>query len=221
MSAALQSPPGSLPFTTGDTVSAELMTDQFLLGCKMDTIIYQYPSANGVNQWQWIFDGTDTSLVQDPSPRLYSVFGAKKVRLVVSNDYCSDTASFSPMLGNAIKAALEVPNILCPKDDAIYLNKSTGELNSWTWDFGDGATYSGETPPQRLYPLTGIETIYTVTLVIGNAIGCYDTARQSIDVLRSCYIAVPNAFTPNGDGLNDYLYPLNCLQSGQYDLQGF
>jgi len=35
------SPPGSLPFTTGDTVSAKLMTDQILLGCKADTIIYR------------------------------------------------------------------------------------------------------------------------------------------------------------------------------------
>jgi gliding motility-associated-like protein len=215
------SPPGSLPFTTGDTVSAKLMTDQVLLGCKMDTIIYQYPDANGVNQWQWIFDGADTSLAQDPPSRLYSVFGTKNVRLVVSNGYCSDTASFSPLLGNAIKATLEVPNILCPKDNADYLNKSTGDLNSFTWDLGDGFGFSGETPPPHLYPLTGIETIYKVTLIVGNALGCYDTAVQSIDVLRSCYIAVPTAFTPNGDGLNDYLYPLNAYKADNLTFKVF
>jgi gliding motility-associated-like protein len=215
------SPPGSLPFTTGDTVSAELMTDQVFFGCKTDTIIYQYPDANGVNQWQWIFDGADTSLAQDPAPRLYSVFGTKNVRLVVSNGYCSDTANFSPVLGNAIKAALEVPNILCPKDNADYLNKSTGDLNSWNWDFGDGATFSGETPPQHLYPQTGIETTYKVTLIVGNALGCYDTAAQSIDVLRSCYIAVPSAFTPNGDGLNDLLYPLNAYKADNMTFKVF
>ncbi|HEY1214994.1 MAG TPA: PKD domain-containing protein, partial [Bryobacteraceae bacterium] len=215
------SPPGSLPFTTGDTVSADLMTDQILLGCKADTIIYQYPTVNGVTQWQWIFDGTDTSLAQDPPARIYSVFGTKNVRLVVSNGYCSDTVSVSPVLGNAIKAALEVPNILCPKDNATYLDKSTGDLDSWTWDFGDGSGFSGETPPEHLYPLTGIETLYTVTLVVGNAIGCYDTAAQNIDVLRSCYIAVPNAFTPNGDGLNDYLYPLNAYKADHLTFKVF
>jgi gliding motility-associated-like protein len=217
----LASPPGSLPFTTGDTVSAGLLTDQILLGCKSDTIIYQYPSTDGVNQWQWIFDNADTSLLQDPPMQIYSAFGTKNVRLVVSNGYCTDTANFSPVLGNAIKAALEAPNILCPKDEANYLNKSSGTLTSWNWDFGDGAGFSGETAPNHLYPPTGIETRYTVTLVVGNAIGCYDTAAQQIDVLRSCYIAVPNAFTPNGDGVNDYLYPLNAFKADHLTFKVF
>ncbi|HEY4107841.1 gliding motility-associated C-terminal domain-containing protein [Puia sp.] len=215
------SPAGSLPFTTGDTVSADLLTDQVLLGCKTDTIVYHYPSVNGVNQWQWIFDGADTSLLQDPPTRLYPVFDTKNVRLVVSNGYCTDTANLSPILGNAIDAGLEVPDILCPKDYAAYLNKSTGTLDSWNWDFGDGATFSGETPPEHLYPLTGIETKYTVTLVVGNTLGCYDTAAQQIDVLRSCYIAVPNAFTPNGDGLNDFLYPLNAYKADNLSFKVF
>jgi len=215
------SPPASLPFTTGDTVSAKLMTDNILPGCKTDTIIYKYPDANGVNKWEWVFDGTDTSRAQDPPPRIYSVFGTKTVRLTVSDGYCSDTLNVSLVLGNAIKAALEVPNILCPKDEASYLNKSTGDLNSWTWDFGDGSGFNGETPPRHLYPLTGIETVYTVTLVVGNALGCYDSATQSIDVLRSCYIAVPNAFTPNGDGLNDYLYPLNAFKADNLTFKVF
>jgi gliding motility-associated-like protein len=31
--------------------------------------------------------------------------------------------------------------------------------------------------------------------------------------VNNCYIVVPSAFTPNHDGLNDYLYPLNAYKA--------
>jgi len=32
-------------------------------------------------------------------------------------------------------------------------------------------------------------------------------------VINNCFIAVPSAFTPNADGLNDFLYPLNAYKA--------
>jgi gliding motility-associated-like protein len=53
----------------------------------------------------------------------------------------------------------------------------------------------------------------TILLTIRNSYGCEDTATQKIKVVNNCFIAVPTAFTPNGDGLNDYLYPLNAYKA--------
>ena len=207
----------TLSFTVKDTVSAAFR-DQVLLGCRNDTIQFTYVPKNGVNQWQWVFDQKDTSLTLDPQ-RLYTVFNTRTVQLIVSNGFCSDTASATIPLDNAMKAAFEAPNLLCPQDQAQFANNSSGDVLSWDWNFGDGTGSSFQAPPGHLYRQTGIETKYDVMLVVQNKLGCRDTAAHQVDVLRSCYIAVPSAFTPNGDGVNDYLYPLNAYNADDLDFR--
>ncbi|MFT4061594.1 MAG: gliding motility-associated C-terminal domain-containing protein [Edaphocola sp.] len=52
-----------------------------------------------------------------------------------------------------------------------------------------------------------------VTLTVYNQYGCFDTAMILVPTKPCCEVFVPNAFSPNGDGLNDYFKP--SLQSGQ------
>jgi gliding motility-associated-like protein len=49
-------------------------------------------------------------------------------------------------------------------------------------------------------------------LTITNEWGCSTT--DSVEVFKDCYIDIPNAFSPNGDGLNDYFIPRQYLSSG-------
>ena len=210
----LTTPAATLNFFTKDTVSAALFTQQILGGCRNDTVELAYPSKDLVNQWQWVFDGTDTSRLQDPPEKIYPDSGSHTIQLIVSNGFCSDTANTVVSLENSVNAKFEAPNITCPKDYVQLLNNSSGvTISSWNWEFGDGTSSNVQSPPDHLYPLTGVETKYTISLIVANDQGCSDTARQQIDVLRSCFIAVPSAFTPNGDGLNDYLYPLNAFKA--------
>jgi gliding motility-associated-like protein len=43
--------------------------------------------------------------------------------------------------------------------------------------------------------------------------------RKQLTVLDNCYIAVPSAFTPNGDGLNDFLYPNNAIKADNLEFR--
>jgi gliding motility-associated-like protein len=208
----IETPAGaSISFSTKDTVSAAF---NYILeyGCRYDTISLNYLSANGVNDSQWIIDSTFASSSFSPS-LIETVFGPRKLQHIVSNGFCSDTVTEIINLDNLLKAGFQSPNEVCPKDLVALSNTSIGNIVSWNWNFGDGSSSPQETPAPHLFPDTWGGKTYTVSLVVQNNIGCYDTASTSITKLQSCYITVPNAFTPNGDGKNDYLYPLNAFMA--------
>ncbi|MDP4285960.1 MAG: gliding motility-associated C-terminal domain-containing protein [Bacteroidota bacterium] len=206
----------SINFMVTDTVSADF-TYQLLAGCQTDTLQLFHNGNNGVNQWAWTLDYNGNSVVQNPVT-YFSTFGQKQIILRVSNGVCSDTLSKIINLGNKLKADFETNNILCPEDSAEFINKSTGNVVSYYWNFDNGNTSFVEAPSPQKFPLLTFEKTYSIRLIVGNS-GCADTSFQNIKVLKSCYIAVPTAFTPNGDGLNDFLYPLNAYKADNLEFK--
>jgi gliding motility-associated-like protein len=179
-----------------------------------------YLPENGVNQWLWHIDSSVTSTELDPSV-VYSLYGPKNVQHIVSNGFCSDTVSEIVNLNNTLKAVFEAPNEVCPKDVVSFSDGSIGDVISWKWNFGDGTSSNQQIPQPHLFPDTWAGKIYTVSLIVQNNMGCYDSATEQITKLQSCYISVPNAFTPNGDGRNDFLYPLNAFTATNLEFRVF
>jgi gliding motility-associated-like protein len=108
-----------------------------------------------------------------------------------------------------MKAAFESPDVICSSDMASFKDLSTGLISSWNWDFGNGTGSLLQFPPAQKYPLSVTEKLYDVRLIVQNSSGCSDTSVKKVKVVGNCFIAVPSAFTPNGDMLNDYLFPSN------------
>ncbi|MEO9022489.1 MAG: gliding motility-associated C-terminal domain-containing protein [Ginsengibacter sp.] len=215
---AQETPAGSsLRFGIKDTVSAAF-TYHLIQGCKTDTIQFLHNGANGVDEWNWQLDYNGTTFLQNPIT-YFDPYGEKNIILRVSNGFCSDTVSRIISLGNRLKAAFSADTIICPEDSVVFINQSEGDIISYLWNFQDGTSSVDPNPGPKKYPLSSTGQLLPVSLIVHNSIGCSDTAVTTINVLPSCYIAVPNAFTPNRDGLNDYLYPLNAFKADNLDFK--
>ena len=215
-----QTPAGAtLNFSTKDTVSAAF-TYQISTGCTSDKVNFFQNGANGINSWQWTVNDSALSSIGNPTV-FYSIPGQKNVQLIVSNGFCTDTAVSVFSLGNFLQAKFGSPSVVCPADKVILTDSSIGNIIKWIWDYGDGTIEIGQTTPAHQYPMETGDKIYTVSLIVQDSLGCNDTATKQIERLKSCYIAVPNAFTPNGDGVNDYLYPLNAYNADNLEFRVF
>jgi len=209
----------SLPFEIKTPVSAAF-DYSIAYGCNQDTILLNYLPADGVNQSVWNIDSAFAS--SSMSPALFETsFGLKNVQHIVSNGSCNDTVSKIVDLDNILTAAFKAPNEVCPKNVIAFTNSSIGNIVSFHWDFGDGTSSTDQDPSKHLYPDTREAASYSVQLIIQDKLGCQDTASEQITKLQTCNVTVPNAFTPNGDGKNDYLYPLNAYNTTNLEFQVF
>ncbi|MBS1566147.1 MAG: gliding motility-associated C-terminal domain-containing protein, partial [Bacteroidetes bacterium] len=214
-----ETPAGAtLSFTVQDTVSAEF-TYSVAMGCKQDTVNFRHDGAHDVNQWFWQFDTSGTSTLQNPQ-KIFSVFGNKPITLTVSNGFCRDSSTQVVNLDNQLTAAFYAPLESCPEDAVTFTDQSVGKIVSWYWSFGDSTNSLQQNPPPKHYPITGRESWYTAYLIVRNT-ACADTSTRKIKIYKTCYIAVPSAFTPNGDGNNDYLYPLNAYKADHLEFKVF
>jgi hypothetical protein len=204
-------PDTTLAFIVKDTVSANF-TYNINYGCTSNSVNYSHNGQNNVNTWAWNFGGAGTSLLQNPVIT-YTNFEPTTTKLIVSNGVCSDTNEVIINFDNLLNAQFEAPEFICPSENVNIINQTIGNVSLWEWSFGNGSISGLENPPAQLYITQDNTYTAIIKLTATNIYGCTDTASRTIKVINNCFIAVPSAFTPNGDGLNDYLYPLNAYKA--------
>lgn len=157
----------------------------------------------------WDFGDGTTSTNCTPN-HVYTVPGCYTVTLTVTSpDGCVASAFVTNMICVFAYPVAEFSFGPQPTDilntEINFTNETTLGV-AYDWDFA-GLGNSQSTDPTFVFPNIDPGT-YPVCLATVSADGCTDTICHDVIILDLFLIYVPNTFTPDNDGINDYFFPV-------------
>lgn len=161
-------------------------------------------TQGGLDNIQWNFgDSQDLIGNVNPTSHAYDVPGVYTVTLYGNYRVCADVSATAQVTVKALPVIyLGRDTALCLDGNALTLSddhNATDPNASWQWS--TGATTSSIQAKH--------DGVYTATVTIDQC-----SASDDITVTKNCIVDVPNSFTPNGDGVNDYFFPRQYLSKG-------
>tara|TARA_B100001142_G_scaffold312723_1_gene348427 strand:+ start:21878 stop:27196 length:5319 start_codon:yes stop_codon:yes gene_type:complete len=177
--------------------------------------------GNGADIIAWSYQFGDGSSSNEQNPdHTYHYIGEFDVSLeVVSQDGCIKDTIIPNMItvhslpvADFQASALMVSEI---NSEISFYNHSEG-ATSYFWDFDDG-DYSVEEDP--VYDFRNTRD-YNVSLTAVSDFGCESEIIKIINIYPEFTIFIPDAFTPDGDGIND-VFEVQGNKIAEFEMQVF
>ena len=156
----------------------------------------------------WDFGDGEVSVVKDPVHH-YKKEGNYTVSLTVTDPDGRTSAKTKQVIivSTTLRFATTSGNITVCKADSLTI-KAEGGIR-YAWFPCEGLSDCNSASPAVM---PGIRNRYTVRVTDAN--GCVDTASLTVNYVDPAKkFFIPNAFTPNGDGLNDVFRPMAGIQA--------
>lgn len=173
--------------------------------CQGESITFEASyTQEGSTGISWSFgDNFPTITNEDSVIRAFELPGVYSIRLNANYRICADTNTVKQITVNAMpRLNLGEDTALCVGGTAFELKdeiNATNPLARWKWSTGD-------TTSSIMVKHHGLHRAEVEIK------GC--VATDEIMIEKNCYLDVPNSFTPNNDGNNDYFLPRQLLSKG-------
>lgn len=157
-------------------------------------------TRSGNEGLDWDFGDNTTAHDTDQTSHAYDIPGTYYVQLTARYRVCDDMNKKDSVNVH------ELPLVNLGKDSALCLDGNPLFISNLAPGHpGDHYLWStGDTSATLKVVHHG-----TYNLLVTTAFDCTNSDEVVID--KDCYIDVPNSFTPNGDGHNDYFFPRQLL----------
>jgi gliding motility-associated-like protein len=168
--------------------------------CQIPATVNFTNTSIGAIGYNWDFGDGTNSINNNPSVT-FNTPGDYIIKLIsTAVNGCSDTSDFVYKVLINPTADFEVEELENCKPEFKF-NNSSLNADQYAWNFGDGFT-SDLYSPQHMYETYDSSK---VTLIAYNSALCSDTVSKIVSHITGLFSAIyiPNAFTPNNDGLND------------------
>ena len=164
-----------------------------------DLEVYFSNQSINMNTYLWDFGDGTTSSLESPV-HLYTSAGDYTVTLIASNDTTQKT------LIQVVELEEVYADFISPTTHFVgvpleLIDNSSNNVVQWDWSFGNGET------SQLQHPTTSYSEArtYDISLIVNSLNDCKDTISKVINIVETPIpiVNVPNAFTPDGDNIND------------------